>query len=827
MSKFPWEQTNQKKEAETDIAGNTVPCILPFADGAPIPDLLQKAFSEIPLQETSIPSSEHNFSDQPSAASFPLFSMEIPDISSLDAKKEMPRDATPPFKLEETEGALPSFSFKVPAKSSPNVSVNEMVGDAKVQTISKRTLPVFEMKLPDDVSNVGAPISASAKPGINPTDSLNFSVPGPNLIVPGPFSLPAFPQPVENNSSSQVSLIETSAQLLQYAAIPGSDNSFDAAMGTSPFAVDPSSGDIFSASRDPFAQSSAPSPGSVTTPAEKKTGIVRKMIYISENLVTGISELGNSIVANARNLTKGKSLLEKMERIREGNIQEETVAMQLSAASVYEGEKQTRDDAPTSLSDMFPFGSGPAGSSPFAPPESTDGLYSHAPQFPPADVSDSHDIKLQGDFVKVPPVENPLYEFPEALKLDNDAHSPVVMHNDVTTGLKEDEKDTIEGPVFSVRMQDIQAYKISDHPASIKQESSGNPYKPQKATETTAEMPFSTIAGSSNESASVGPRELDDLRGKLESSTGDVSLIYGMYEQLSGNVADLSDSMTSLQSSSDDVMKATGMKFNNLDERVSKLESQLSGIEQQVAHVESENKSILSSLSSIEQHISELVGSYTALVSGMQESVQETDDRLSVLSGKIASMENVAPRIAIMERSGTETSAAVQDLKGNFVKLATDVLKISASQQHIRDEVTKLSKYAEGELKKIGAQGYKVAGRSIQLAHIMKNSSSIKLCMEWLEFLMELVGRNNLPDILSYYEELGWITEEVRMELMRYAEGIDFYMEKPDWKLNPDDHVKSIWFIENLAGIKVDKNRLSVIDRDIEKVRKGSEIYTI
>ena len=109
----------------------------------------------------------------------------------------------------------------------------------------------------------------------------------------------------------------------------------------------------------------------------------------------------------------------------------------------------------------------------------------------------------------------------------------------------------------------------------------------------------------------------------------------------------------------------------------------------------------------------------------------------------------------------------------------------------------------------------------------MKNSSSIKLCMEWLEFLMELVGRNNLPDILSYYEELGWITEEVRLELMRYAEGIDFYMEKPDWKLNPDDHVKSVWFIENLAGIKVDKNKLSVIDRDIEKVRKGSEIYNI
>jgi archaellum component FlaD/FlaE len=62
---------------------------------------------------------------------------------------------------------------------------------------------------------------------------------------------------------------------------------------------------------------------------------------------------------------------------------------------------------------------------------------------------------------------------------------------------------------------------------------------------------------------------------------------------------------------------------------------------------------------------------------------------------------------------------------------------------------------------------------------------------------------------------------------MRYAEGIDYYLEKPDWKLNPDEHVKSIWFIEKLAGVKVDKNRLSIIERDIERVKKGTEIYGI
>ncbi len=49
------------------------------------------------------------------------------------------------------------------------------------------------------------------------------------------------------------------------------------------------------------------------------------------------------------------------------------------------------------------------------------------------------------------------------------------------------------------------------------------------------------------------------------------------------------------------------------------------------------------------------------------------------------------------------------------------------------------------------------------------------------------------------------------------------------WSLKspPDDHVKSIWFIEQLAGLKVDKNRLSIIEKDIKKVIKGTEIYGI
>jgi chromosome segregation ATPase len=151
--------------------------------------------------------------------------------------------------------------------------------------------------------------------------------------------------------------------------------------------------------------------------------------------------------------------------------------------------------------------------------------------------------------------------------------------------------------------------------------------QPEKVTEEYLSLKLSGV----QKDVFLSVRELDDIREKLESSAGNISQVYGMYEELSGNVAVLGDSVRSLQSSSDDMMKATGMKFDNLDERIVRLESHLSGMEQQVAHVLSENKTIMSSLSSIEQHISELVGSYTALVSKIQENAQENDERFSVV----------------------------------------------------------------------------------------------------------------------------------------------------------------------------------------------------
>lgn len=122
----------------------------------------------------------------------------------------------------------------------------------------------------------------------------------------------------------------------------------------------------------------------------------------------------------------------------------------------------------------------------------------------------------------------------------------------------------------------------------------------------------------------------------------------------------------------------------------------------------------------------------------------------------------------------------------------------------------------------------KVTIPMVRLECIKADPTSVVVLLNWIEFLMERVGRNNLMDALDYYVDIGWISEDVMSEIMAYARGIDYYVEKPTWRLLPEDHTKSLLFIERLSGRKIDRNMLSSIDREMAKVKHGlEELYGI
>jgi flagellar protein FlaD len=113
----------------------------------------------------------------------------------------------------------------------------------------------------------------------------------------------------------------------------------------------------------------------------------------------------------------------------------------------------------------------------------------------------------------------------------------------------------------------------------------------------------------------------------------------------------------------------------------------------------------------------------------------------------------------------------------------------------------------------------------VRLEYLNNRPETSIILLNWIEFLMEKVGRNNLFDVLEYYIEIGWINEEVSSKMMAYASGIDYFVERPSWKLLPEDHTKSLLFIEQLRGNKIDKMLFSRLERDVEKIiRTNSEV---
>jgi flagellar protein FlaD len=115
----------------------------------------------------------------------------------------------------------------------------------------------------------------------------------------------------------------------------------------------------------------------------------------------------------------------------------------------------------------------------------------------------------------------------------------------------------------------------------------------------------------------------------------------------------------------------------------------------------------------------------------------------------------------------------------------------------------------------------------VKLRYIDNKAETSIILLNWIEFLLEKVGRNNMSEILEYYIDIGWISEEVYEKMIAYANGIDYYVERPTWKLLPDDHTKSLIFIEQLKGRKLDKAMLSKLERDVEKVIRTNEIYAV
>jgi archaellum component FlaD/FlaE len=124
-----------------------------------------------------------------------------------------------------------------------------------------------------------------------------------------------------------------------------------------------------------------------------------------------------------------------------------------------------------------------------------------------------------------------------------------------------------------------------------------------------------------------------------------------------------------------------------------------------------------------------------------------------------------------------------------------------------------------------------ILGEDMQpLEHIPSDPESIVVIMKWLQYLVEKIGKSNLPDVLGYYVDIGWISDDVRLDLISYSKGITGEPAQAGTQsshLPTRDHLQSLLFIQKLKGLQLDERFLSKIERDMEKMVKSLEGYQL
>ncbi len=93
----------------------------------------------------------------------------------------------------------------------------------------------------------------------------------------------------------------------------------------------------------------------------------------------------------------------------------------------------------------------------------------------------------------------------------------------------------------------------------------------------------------------------------------------------------------------------------------------------------------------------------------------------------------------------------------------------------------------------------------------IREDSNEKILEQWLRFMLERVGHNNLPLLLDHYEDIGWISPNVSDKLIELAESQKQRYVGPSWTLSAEEHRISMLFIEKLQGKPVEISVLSTI----------------
>jgi hypothetical protein len=109
--------------------------------------------------------------------------------------------------------------------------------------------------------------------------------------------------------------------------------------------------------------------------------------------------------------------------------------------------------------------------------------------------------------------------------------------------------------------------------------------------------------------------------------------------------------------------------------------------------------------------------------------------------------------------------------------------------------------------------------------------------LKWLEFLQNSMSSVEIPNLLEYYKEIGWIDDLIESKAMTYLKSLHFAggpMDKAvtptgeiialdrdetdGWKLGTKDTISSYLFIQRIKGVRVDPTVMEDIAEEVKKL---------
>ena len=208
-----------------------------------------------------------------------------------------------------------------------------------------------------------------------------------------------------------------------------------------------------------------------------------------------------------------------------------------------------------------------------------------------------------------------------------------------------------------------------------------------------------------------------------------------------------------------------------------------------------------------------------------EKNVKITKQQLYSLVYKLRDIINEYKKLDQIDKK-TETPA--------WEKQDTDMEKLIQIIENLEERISLIESGTTSDLKVVTTQDIKVNQKEWELKplkEIPSDPERIIVIMKWLQYLIDRCGRDNLSNILDYYVDIGWISEDAKIKLVDFSHGITEditggeTIKRDITNLPSKDHIQSLIFIQKLKGKELDKHFLDKIDGELNRISKKLNNY--